>query len=87
MTEQQEPQLLSAFAVKIAATLERLETNTPEFVDSAFDIDPVAIGCALSYADYRFDSLDWRNDHPRLTGWHRQFEARRFALATRPSDD
>jgi glutathione S-transferase len=83
----QEPLLLNAFAAKIAATLARLEREAPRFALLPFDIGHVAIGCALSYADFRFATLDWRRGHPQLAAWHTGFEARPSAVRTRPDDD
>ena len=54
---------------------------------SAFDIGHIAIGCALSYLDFRFADQDWRKDNPRLAIWHAVFAARPSVRATLPVDD
>lgn len=30
----------------------------------------IAVGCALSYLDFRFPQIDWRSPHPNLTRLH-----------------
>ena len=31
-----------------------------------YSLADIAVGCALGYLDFRFPTLDWRNDHPNL---------------------
>jgi glutathione S-transferase len=73
---------LDAFAVKAAATLDRFEQQVTDPFDEAFGIGEIALGCALSYADFRFADLDWRKGRPRLAAWHEGFAARPSARAT-----
>lgn len=35
-----------------------------------FSLADVAVGCALSYLDFRFPELDWRTDHAHLVRLH-----------------
>jgi glutathione S-transferase len=78
---------LTNAAVRTAAVLESLERETDAFGSSGFDIGHIAIGCALSYLDFRFAEENWRKDHPRLAIWHAVFAARPSVEATRPVDD
>ncbi|MCK8784895.1 glutathione S-transferase family protein [Roseomonas sp. NAR14] len=78
---------LESFAVKAAATLDRLERDTPAFAALPFDIGHIATGCALSYLDFRFPDLPWREGRPALADWHAGFAARPSALATAVIDD
>jgi glutathione S-transferase len=77
---------LAAFAVKAAATLDRFEQQAANAADEAFGIGEIALGCALSYADFRFADLNWRSGRPRLAGWHESFAARPSARATEVID-
>jgi glutathione S-transferase len=52
-----------------------------------FGIGHVAIGCALSYLDFRYSDEDWRKGHPRIASWHSTFAARPSVRATEPIDD
>ena len=63
-------------AVRKAAVLASLERETDALAASAFDIGHIAIGCALSYLDFRFAEEDWCKDHRRLAIWHAVFAAR-----------
>jgi glutathione S-transferase len=78
---------LTSAAVRTAAVLESLERETDAFAASGFDIGHIAIGCALSYLDFRFAEENWRKGHPRLAIWHAVFAARPSVEATRPVDD
>ena len=78
---------LTSTAVRTAAVLTSLEREADALAASAFDIGHIAIGCALSYLDFRFAEEDWRKDHRRLAIWHAVFAARPSVEATRPVDD
>jgi len=83
---QQTPEWISAFGLKTRATLARLEENAEELAAAPFSIGHIGVGCALSYMDFRFEDLRWREDHPRLAAWHVHFSARPSALATEVVD-
>jgi len=78
---------LRSAAVRSAAVLESLEREVQALMASAFDIGHVAIGCALSYLDFRFAEEDWRNGRPALARWHAGFVGRPSVDATHPVDD
>ena len=78
---------LNSTAVRRAAVLDSLEREADALAASGFDIGHIAIGCALSYLDFRFAEEDWRKDHARLAIWHAVFAARPSVLATRLVDD
>lgn len=83
---QQTPEWLAAFAVKTAASLDRLQGMTPALDAALLGIGHIAIGCALSYLDFRFPDLAWRNDRAALAAWHKAFEARPSMQATQAAD-
>jgi glutathione S-transferase len=85
--EQQSQAYLKSFSVRNEATLAALEREAPALEHSAYSIGHVAIGCALSYLDFRFAERQWRRDFPRLAAWHATFAARASARATKPVDD
>jgi glutathione S-transferase len=78
---------LTSAAARTAAVLDCLEREADALTASAFSIGHIAIGCALSYLDFRFAGQDWRKDHARLAHWHAGFAARPSVEATRPVDD
>jgi len=80
--ERRTPEWLETFAIKITATLDRLETRAEAFAALPFDIGHAAIGCALGYIDFRFPHLGWRETRPALACWHASFERRPSAVAT-----
>lgn len=78
--------LASAEARK-RAVLDNLEADAAALAAAPFDIGHVAIGCALSYLDFRYADEDWREAHPGLATWHATFAARPSVRATEPIDD
>jgi len=78
---------MASAAVRKAAVLKNLETDAPALASTPFGIGHIAIGCALSYLDFRYADEDWRKDHPRLADWHAAFAARPSVRATEPIDD
>lgn len=80
--ERQTQALLDSYAIKAEATLDRLESLSAELRERPFAICHIAIGVALSYLDFRFAHLLWRDGRPALAAWHAEFEARPSLRAT-----
>jgi glutathione S-transferase len=78
---------LSTFSTKTRAVLRTLDGEAADLAASPFTIGHIAVGCALSYLDFRFGDEDWRADHPRIARWHRDFCERPSVRATEPIDD
>ena len=78
---------LATFNTKRKAVLAALEREADALAVSPFTIGHIAIGCALSYLDFRFADFDWRAAHPRIANWHGAFAARPSVRATEPIDD
>jgi glutathione S-transferase len=77
---------LDAFAVKCKATLAALESEASALAGTPFGIGHIAIGCALSYADFRFPDLSWRARHAQIAAWHAAFSQRDSARLTAPME-
>jgi len=82
LREQPSRAYLDAYATKQRATTDALEKEAAAIAATPFGIGHIAIGCALSYSDFRFPDLDWRRDHPQLAEWHAAFTQRPSARAT-----
>jgi glutathione S-transferase len=80
--ERQTGEWLDSFAQKSTATLARLEREAPDLDATPFGLGQIAVGCALSYLDFRFADLDWRTGRPALAAWHQGFSARDSVRAT-----
>ena len=78
---------MASTAVRSAAVLQSLEREADALSARPFSIGHIAIGCALSYLDFRYADDDWREAHPRLAAWHATFAARPSVRATEPVDD
>jgi glutathione S-transferase len=78
---------LSAYTTKKQAVLDALDREADALAASPFNIGHIAVGCALSYLDFRYADEDWRKDHPRAAAWHADFAARPSVRATEPVDD
>jgi glutathione S-transferase len=72
---------------KLRACVDALETEAEALGRSGFTVGHLAIGVALSYLDFRFADLAWRDGHPRLGAWHATFDARPSVQANPPVDD
>lgn len=83
------PEWLSSFGTKTRATLDRLEADAGALAGKPFDVGHIAIGCALSYLDFRFakDLPPWRDGRPTIAAWHAEFAARPSMRATEAVDD
>jgi glutathione S-transferase len=74
-------------AVRKAAVLKSLDQEAEGLAATPFGIGHIAVGCALSYLDFRYADEDWRKRHPRIASWHATFAARPSVRATEPVDD
>jgi glutathione S-transferase len=73
---------LEAFHTKFEATLDHLEQDAEGLAATPFGIGHIAIGCGLSYIDFRFSDVDWRRDRSRIAAWHASFSQRPSVRAT-----
>jgi glutathione S-transferase len=80
-------QHLESTAMRKLAILTHLEREAAALAAAPFGIGHIAIGCALSYLDFRYADEDWRSDHPDIATWHAAFAARLSVRATQPFDD
>jgi glutathione S-transferase len=78
---------MNSTAARKAAVLEALEREAESLITTPFSIGHIAIGCALSYLDFRYADEDWRKGHLHIANWHASFAARPSVRATQPVDD
>jgi len=78
--------LIDAFVLKTEATLALLERDVQRLSSGPVEIGQIAIGCALGYLDYRFDTFDWRARAPALAAWYATLAQRPSFIATEPTD-
>jgi glutathione S-transferase len=64
---------IASYAERVPATLDRMRDETASYPGGRFDIGDVATGCALSYLDFRFATMNWRANREPLRSWHQQF--------------
>jgi glutathione S-transferase len=83
--ERQSEPHMALWEGKLRACVDALEHEKLD--DGRFTIGHIAIGIALSYLDFRFADLAWREGHPRLAEWHAAFDARPSVVANPPVDD
>ncbi|HLJ62472.1 MAG TPA: glutathione S-transferase N-terminal domain-containing protein [Stellaceae bacterium] len=62
-----------------------MELESGEF-GGALHIGQIAVGCALGYLDFRYQSEGWRTRHRRLATWFDGFQARKSMELTIPRD-
>lgn len=70
---------------KIARAVAAVEARwIVDLQSKPLDMGQIALGCALGYLDFRLGERDWRQAHPALADWERQFAQRPAMQATRP---
>lgn len=79
--------VIDAFGAKYQATMSSLEQEASALASAPFGIGHIAIGCSLSYLDFRFSHLNWREPHREIAAWHASFARRASVKATEPVDD
>ena len=67
--------------------MKSLEQEAMALGRTPFGIGHIAIGCGLSYLDFRFPDLDWRDGYPQIATWHASFAQRPSAKATEVVED
>jgi glutathione S-transferase len=68
---------------KVTCGLAELEQRAGGFAER-IDAGTIAVACALGYLDFRFASLKWRDQHPKMSLWYDEFARRESMTATRP---
>ena len=80
------PEWLTAFEMKVRASLSRFEPDLRPLPEGPLSLSCIALGCVLSYLDFRFADFDWRAAYPALAKWHAGFQLRPSAIATEVVD-
>lgn len=81
------PELVSALAVKFQTAFDNLEREAAAgALDGPFGIGPIAISCALGYADFRYEDRQWREGRPRLEAFAKAAMDRPSLKATAHAD-
>ena len=83
----QTPEWIASFETKVTSSLARFEHDLRPIGKKPLQLSCIALGCVLSYLDFRFDDFNWRFKYPALTQWHLEFRKRRSAIATEVVDD
>jgi glutathione S-transferase len=63
---------------KVSRVVDHWERQVEGWAGRPVDLGDIAIGCALAYADFRFEPVAWRAGRPRLAAWY-------AGIAERPS--
>lgn len=85
--DRQTPAWIEGFSLKTAAVLDQFEHGRLARPPGVLALSDAAMGCALSYLDFRFADLDWRDGRPTLADWHAWFTMRDSARRTEILDD
>jgi glutathione S-transferase len=73
---QQSPETLAAFDLKVRNALDALESQAEALARDPLSIGHIAIAVALSYIDFRFAALGWREGHDHLARWYQAYAER-----------
>jgi len=69
---------------KVASSLDAIGARWMSHLAGPVDAAQVAVGCALSYLDFRHPDRNWRDGRAALADWHAGFEARPSMAETQP---
>lgn len=69
---------------KIARALDACETQWMSHLAGPLTTAQIALGCALSYLDFRHDDKGWRTGRDALAGWEAEFAKRPSMVASVP---
>lgn len=69
---------------KVDCALDLLESRWIITLNGRITIGVIAVACALGYLDFRFANKDWRQNHPNLTNFYRDFSERASMKFTQP---
>lgn len=69
---------------KVSRALDALNTRWISHLRGRMDMGHIAIGCALSYLDFRHEARSWRTGRDALADWHATFAARDSMQKTQP---
>lgn len=69
---------------KVARALDSLEYRWLGHLAGPLDMGQIAVGCTLSYLDFRHSARDWRKGRPELAKWEAEFARRDSMVATIP---
>jgi glutathione S-transferase len=79
---QQSPETLAAFEVKVRNAFAALDREAEALSAEPVNISHIAIATALSYTDFRFAHLGWRQGNERITRWYETFAQRPSVINT-----
>ena len=69
---------------KVARGLDALERQWMSHLYGPLDMGQMAVGCALSYLDFRYGDKGWRDGRDGLAAWHKRFAERPAMQDTAP---
>jgi glutathione S-transferase len=78
---------MQAWKLKTNVSVDALEEEAEALTSSHFSIGHIALGVALGYIDFRFPEIKWREGHPKIAKWHKEFEARPSCKANQAVDE
>ncbi len=70
------PEVMTATAAKIGATLDHLNATRERLDAQGCTVGTLTIGVALGYLDFRFGDLDWRAGRRNLADWYADLSER-----------
>jgi glutathione S-transferase len=69
---------------KVSRALDALENSWGAYLEGPLDMGQIALGCALSYLDFRHGDRNWRETRPDLAKWENAIASRDSMKATVP---
>lgn len=81
---EQSPDWIEAQWQKVSRAIKAVNNRWMSHLSGPLDMSHIAMGCALSYVDFRHGVRNWRDGNDELAGWHATFVTRDSMQATKP---
>ena len=82
---EQSPDWIEAQWRKTSRAISAINNRWVSHLSGPLDMSHIAVGCALSYVDFRHDRRKWRDGNADLAAWHANFVQRDSMQATNPA--
>lgn len=82
--DKQMPEWVEGQWLKIARSLDAIESRWMAHLAGPFDMGHIAIGTAIGYIEFRHTARNWRENRPHLAAWFDKLSERPSMVATAP---
>lgn len=82
--DKQMPEWVEGQWLKIARSLDAIESRWMAHLAGPFDMGHIAVATAIGYIEFRHAARNWRENRPQLAAWYDKIAERPSMIATAP---